>query len=73
LNGWVKQRNNLAWNIKSVPLRELQILRRLSVGKLGGSELVRLVSAEMGTGQRVISVEIEIYACIIWSRKTFWF
>jgi hypothetical protein len=47
LNGWAKQRNNLAWNIKSVPLRELQILRRLSVGKLGGSELVRLVSAEM--------------------------
>jgi hypothetical protein len=62
LNGWAKQRNNLAWNIKSVPLRELQLLRGLSVGKSGGSELARLVSVEM---------EQEIYACIIWSRKTF--
>jgi hypothetical protein len=47
LNGWVKPRNNLVWNFKSVLLRELLLLRELSVGRLGGSELVRLVPGEM--------------------------
>jgi hypothetical protein len=62
LSDWIKQRNNLVGNIKIVPLGALQLLRRLSVGKLGGSELVRLVS---------VQIELEIYACIIWARKTF--
>jgi len=47
LNGWAKLRNNLVWNTKGVLLRELRLLRGLSLGQLGESELVRHVPVEM--------------------------
>ena len=41
-------------------------------GTIGRTLTGEACSRRNGTGQRVTSVEIEVHACIIWSRRNFW-